>query len=95
MLIIGRRKNPLRRMRTQPLNQKMKRILQEAELKAEEDILEVEDSLEEGGEEVEGTLEAAIDLEAEEGEEEATELGNTEQDGGSNSLHTKTIIKHA
>ena len=71
----------------------MKRILQEAELKAEEDILAVEDSLEEGGEDrVEGTLEeAAVDqeAEAEEGEEEATELGDTEQDGDSDSLHTK------
>ena len=92
MLTIGRLKNPLRRTKIQPQNQKMRKILQEAELKAEEDILEVEDSLEEGGEEVEGTIEeAAIDLEAEEGEEEATELGpgDTEQDGDSDSLHTK------
>lgn len=40
-------------------------------------MLELEDLLEEGGEEVEGTL-----GEAEEGEEEATE-----QDGDSDSLH--------
>ena len=81
MPITGHLKNPLRRTRTQPLNQKMRRIL---EGEAEEDMLELEDSLDEGGEEVEGTLgEAAIDLEAEEGEEEATELGDTEQDGDS------------
>jgi hypothetical protein len=89
---LGRLKNPLRRKRTQPPNLKMK-ILEvgETELKGEEDTLELEDSPEEGGEllleeEVEGTLgEAAI--EAEDGEEEATELGDTEQGGDCDSLH--------
>jgi hypothetical protein len=65
----------------------------EAEVKAEEDL---EDPLEEGGdflleEEVEGTLDI---IEAEEGEEEAIdlELGNTEQDGDSDSLHFNNKI---
>ena len=60
---------------------------EEAELKAEGDTLE--DSWEERGdllveEEVEGTLGEAI--EAEEGEEVVTELGDTEQDGSSDGL---------